>query len=216
MSATQDPGPVTGDDVLEAVALTLAALRPARDADWDVLAGSLEWTCWETGEHLADDLFGYAAQIGSPHPMADAYVPFGGQRRRPEGPVNTITADKSAGPAGLLQVIEACGGLLAAVARVTPGSARGEHVFGASDPEGFAAMGVIETLVHAHDMTSGLGLDFVPPADLCARTLHRLFPDAPEGAEPWAALLWLTGRGELPGRERVVGKWRWYGAPRAT
>ncbi|MFJ8822318.1 hypothetical protein ACIREE_11100 [Streptomyces sp. NPDC102467] len=209
------PGPVTADDVTQAVELAVAALRPALDADWDVPAGSLEWTCWETGEHLADDLFWYAAKIGSPRPSTDERECFGWSRRRPEGPANTITADPAAGPAGLLQVLESCGGLLAAVTRVTPATARAHHVFGISDPEGFAAMGVVETLLHAHDLAQGLGVDFVPPADLCARTLHRLFPDAPDGAEPWSALLWLTGRGDLPGRERV-GKWRWYGAPRAT
>ncbi|MFJ9041659.1 hypothetical protein ACIRF8_34460 [Streptomyces sp. NPDC102406] len=210
------PGPVTGDDVAQAVALTVTALRPALDADWDVPAGSLEWTCWETGEHLADDLFAYAARIGSLRPPTDAREPFGWSRRRPEGPANTITADPAAGPAGLLQTLESCGGLLATVARATSPTARAYHVFGISDPEGFAAMGVVETLLHAHDLAQGLGVDLPPPpADLCARSLRRLFPDAPEDAEPWPALLWLTGRGDLPGRERV-GEWRWYGAPRAT
>ncbi|MEV1021851.1 hypothetical protein [Streptomyces sp. NPDC050264] len=214
-STSPHPGPVTADDVTRAVELAVTALRPALDADWDVPAGSLEWTCWETGEHLADDLFWYAAKIGSPRPSTDEREPFGGSRRRPEGPRNTITAEPAVGPAGLLQVIEGCGGLLAAVTRVTPATARAHHVFGISDPEGFAAMGVVETLLHAHDLARGLGVDFAAPAGLCARTLHRLFPDAPDGVEPWPALLWLTGRGDLPGRERV-GKWRWYGAPRAT
>ncbi|WP_428956111.1 hypothetical protein [Streptomyces sp. cg35] len=215
-SATQAPGPVTGDDVAQAVELAVTALRPALDADWDVPAGSLEWTCWETGEHLADDLFWYAARIGSLRPSTDDREPLGWSRRRPEGPANTITADPEAGPAGLLQVLVSCGGLLAAVTRVTPASARAHHVFGVSDPEGFAAMGVVETLLHAHDLTRGLGVaDFAPPADLCDRSLRRLFPDAPDDAAPWPALLWLTGRGDLPGRDRV-GKWRWYGAPRAT
>ncbi|MET9499888.1 hypothetical protein [Streptomyces sp. NPDC006552] len=208
------PHPVTADDVAHAVDLAVTTLRPALDADWDVPAGSLEWTCWETGEHLADDLFWYAARIGSLRPSTDEREPLGSSRRRPEGPANTITADKAAGPAGLLRVLADCGGLLAAVARATPASARAFHVFGVSDPEGFAAMGVVETLLHTHDLAQGLGVGFEPPAALCARALHRLFPDAPAGAAPWPALLWLTGRGELPGRERV-GTWRWYGAPRA-
>lgn len=209
------PGPVTADDVAQAVLLAVDALRPALGADWDVPAGSLAWTCRETGEHLADDLFWYAAHIGSLRPIPDDHVPFGGSRRRPQGPMNTVTADAAGGPLALLQIIESCGGLLAATVRATPPTARAFHVFGASDPEGFAAMGVVETLVHAHDLTAGLGLGFEPPADLCARAVHRLFPDAPDDAAPWPALLWLTGRGDLPGRDRV-GTWRWYGAPRAT
>lgn len=115
----------------------------------------------------------------------------------------------------MLGALEAGGGILAAVVRATPPTARGFHVFGASDPEGFAAMGVVETLVHAHDLALGLGIAFEPPADLCARTLHRLFPDVPGDTEPWATLLWATGRGELEDRGRR-GKWRWYGAPAAT
>ncbi|WP_338694176.1 hypothetical protein V2W30_05780 [Streptomyces sp. Q6] len=213
--AVADPGPVTAEDVAHAVELAVSALRPALDADWDVPAGSLEWTCWETGEHLADDLFSYAGRIGSLRPSTQAQEPYGWAKRRPEGPANTITADREFGPAALLDVLEACGGLLVAVVRATPSTARGYHVFGISDPEGFAAMGVVETLLHAHDLARGLGVDFEAPADLCARALHRLFPDAPAGFAPWPTLLWLTGRGELPGHERV-GTWRWYGAPRAT
>jgi len=49
---------------------------------------------------------------------------------------------------------------------------------------------------------------------VCARTLYRLFPDAPGGSEPWETLLWATGRAELPGRERRA-EWRWYGEPRS-
>ncbi|MFI6873258.1 hypothetical protein ACIBL6_07465 [Streptomyces sp. NPDC050400] len=208
-------GPVTADDVAEAVLLTVAALTPALDADWDVPAGGLTWTVWETGEHLADDLFWYAAHIGPLTPAVDGNLPFGSDRRSPTGPENTVTADRDAGPAALLRVMDACGGILAAVVRATPPTARGYHVYDVSDPEGFAAMGVVETLAHAHDMATGLGVPFEPPADLCARALRRLFPDVPGGTEPWPTLLWATGRGDLEGRERRT-QWRWYGAPGAT
>ncbi|WP_202501404.1 hypothetical protein [Streptomyces sp. SID5785] len=209
------PGPVTADDVAEAVRLTVAALRPAAAADWDAPAGTLTWTCWETGEHLADDLFFYAAGIGSLNPRTEPGDGFGGDRRRPEGPLNVVTADRAAGAEALFQVLEDCGGLLAAVVRATPPEARSHHVHGVSDPEGFAAMGVVETLVHAHDMARGLGVPFDAPAALCARSLRRLFPDVPHDTPPWPTLLWATGRGDLPGRTRRTA-WRWYGAPGAT
>jgi hypothetical protein len=83
-------------------------------------------------------------------------------------------------------------------------------------------MGVVETLVHTHDLAAGLGLapggaGWKPPADLVARSLQRIFPDAPEAAEadPWSALLWCTGRLDLPGRGRR-SSWRWYAAPRSA
>lgn len=196
-----------------AVALAVGVLRAAEDADWDVPAGSLEWTCWETGEHLADDLFSYAAQLAPAQPPLGTHVPFAWGRERPGAPANAIRADRTAGVAGLLQVLEATGAMLAAIVATRGPEVRAHHVFGVSDPEGFAAMGIVETLVHTYDIAEGLGLTWTPPADLCRRVLHRLFPDVPPGAEPWATLRWATGRGELPGQPVVTG-WRWYGTVR--
>lgn len=81
-----------------------------------------------------------------------------------------------------------------------------------SDPEGFAAVGIVEIPVRTHDLAEGLGLARVPPAELCSRVLARLFPDVPGTTEPWHTLLWATGRVELPGHPRRT-TWRWYGAP---
>ncbi|MFI2211571.1 hypothetical protein [Streptomyces sp. NPDC020141] len=205
---------VTAADVEYAVRLAATALRGAESPDWDARAGSLEWSCWETVEHLADDLFAYAAQLGPESPPLDAHVPIVWERKRPGGPANVIFADRTTGTAGLVQVLEACGALLAAIVRTKPPAVRSHHVFGAADPEGFAAMGIVETLVHTHDVAEGLGIAWTPDAALCARVLNRLFPHAPADADPWTALLWATGRAELPGRARLTS-WRWYGAPAA-
>ena len=195
-----------------AVRLAVAALREAEGADWHVKAGSLEWTCWETVEHLADDLFAYAAQLGPQKPPLDREVPFLWEARRPGAPANVVFADRAAGPAGLLQVLESCGALLTAMVRVTPPTVRSHHAFGASDPEGFAAMGIVETLVHVHDVAEGLGVDWAPDSGLCDRVLTRLFPHAPTDTGRWPTLLWATGRGEIPGHARLT-RWRWYGEP---
>ncbi|SEQ35337.1 hypothetical protein SAMN04487983_1004232 [Streptomyces sp. yr375] len=196
-----------------AVRLAVAALRSADGADWDVNAGSLEWSCWETVEHLADDLFAYAAQLGPEKPPLDTEVAFVWSRKRPGGPSNVIFADRAAGAGGLVQVLEACGALLTAMVRTAAPGVRAHHGFGVSDAEGFAAMGVVETLVHLHDVAEGLGVGWTPDAGLCDRVLARLFPDAPTGTDRWPTLLWATGRGEIPGHARLT-RWRWYGAPR--
>lgn len=188
----------TADDLDLAVRLAVATLREAPADAWDAKAGSLEWTCWETVEHLSDDLFAYAAQLAPSTPPMDGEVPFVWESRRPGGPANAIHADRDAGPAGLLQVLEACGGMLSAMVRTVAPDVRAHHVFGAADGEGFAAMGILETVVHTYDLADGLGLLWEPPADLCARVLGRLFPEAPTDTEPWPTLLWATGRGELP------------------
>ncbi|MFI0980531.1 maleylpyruvate isomerase N-terminal domain-containing protein [Streptomyces sp. NPDC021093] len=203
---------VTPADIRLAAALSASTLRRARDADWSVRADALEWDCWETAEHLIDDLFSYAVQLASER--TDIDVPFRYTQETPSSPYNAVRADRAAGVDGLLVALDSAAGLLHAVTATKPPGARAHHVFGVSDPEGFAAMGIVETLVHTHDLATGLGIDgWEPPADLCARTLHRLFPDAPADTPPWPTLLWATGRGDLPGRTRP-GKWRWYGEPR--
>jgi hypothetical protein len=203
---------VTAADVEYAVRLAVTALRGAQAPDWGAKAGSLEWDCWETVEHLADDLFSYAAQLGPEKPPLDTHVPFAWSRRKPGGPANSIFADRDAGPDGLLQVLEASGALLTAIVRTKPPTVRSHHVFGTADPEGFAAMGIVETLVHTHDIAEGLGIEWAPDADLCDRVLARLFPDAPTGTDRWRTLLWATGRAELPDRPRLT-TWRWHGTP---
>ncbi|MCZ1020375.1 maleylpyruvate isomerase N-terminal domain-containing protein [Streptomyces noursei] len=209
-------GPVTADDLADAVRLAVELLRGAPTTAWEngAKAGSLDWDCWETVEHLSDDLFSYAAQLGPGTPPLDREVPFSWHRKRPGGPANAVHADRAAGPAGLLQTLEACGALLVAMVRTTPPQVRAHHVFGVSDPEGFAAMGIVETVVHTHDLAAGLGLDWDPPAGVCARVLARLFPDAPVGADPWPTLLWATGRTALPGHPRRT-QWRWDGRVRS-
>jgi hypothetical protein len=204
--------PVTAADVTRAVGFAAAALGRAPAEAWGHRAGSLEWDCWETVEHIADDLFTYATQL-TPATPAGGYVPIAMTSTRPGGAESTIHVDREKGTAALLQAVEACGALLVAMVTTTSPGTRAWHPYGTSDPEGFAAMGVAETLVHGHDAAQGLGVPWEPPADLCARVLNRLFPGAPADALPWAALLWATGRADLPDRPRL-GEWRWHSEPR--
>jgi len=202
---------VTADDLQQALDLTAATLGQAHDADWQAKAGDLEWTCWETVEHLADDMFAYAGQVAVSSPAR--YVPFLTAKRRRGGPRNGIFAEPDGGVTGLLEVLAASGGLLVATVRTASPEHRSYHGWGLSDPEGFTAMGIVEALVHLHDLSQGLGLHWDPPTDLCRAVLVRLFPHAPADTDPWQTLLWATGRTALPNHERL-SKWRWYAAPR--
>jgi hypothetical protein len=203
---------ITTDDLEYAVDAMVAALRAVGDRDWHVPAGGLEWDCWETVEHVSDDLFSYATQLGPKPPPLTGYLPFGAVERRPGGPEETIFADPAAGTEGLLQVLQASGALLVAMVKTAPPDLRAYHGYGISDPEGFAAMGIVEILVHMHDIAQGLGIEWNPPADLCGRVLARLFPDAPPDTDRWPTLLWATGRGEIPGHARL-STWRWQSTP---
>ncbi|KND23342.1 DinB family protein [Streptomyces acidiscabies] len=92
----------------------------------------------------------------------------------------------TASPAEVLQAVTACGGLLS------------------------SALATAETLLHTHDITQGLSVDWRPPAPLSTAVLTRLFPTAPPG-DPTQVLLWCTGRGELTGLPRQTS-WRWQAA----
>jgi mycothiol maleylpyruvate isomerase-like protein len=184
---------VTATQIQDATSEMQRALGVAADADWTSPARDLDWSCWSTGGHIADDLFSYASQvIAQP---THGYLPI------------EANIEARATPAELLEAVVMCGDLLAlAVSSASP-DARAYHPCGLSDPEGFAAMGILEVLVHTYDIASGLDLAWVPPDDLCSGVLDRLFPDAPEGS-PAAVLLWCAGReplGTVPRR----ATWRW-------
>ncbi|MGA4847256.1 maleylpyruvate isomerase N-terminal domain-containing protein [Streptomyces sp. G5(2025)] len=203
---------VGGVHVRESVAHCVTTLSGVPSADWSARAGSLEWTRWETLEHLADDLLTYALRFGLARPMEVPRVPLRISSDRPGGPGNVIFGDRSTGPEGLLTVVQACGGLLATAVDNAPPTTLAPHVHGASDPEGFAAMGVVETLVHTYDIVQGLPYDGAPPEELSRRALARLFPDVAVTDTASSTLLWASGRIETPDRPRRTN-WRWYGEP---
>jgi hypothetical protein len=182
---------MNADDLGTAVAEMLRVLTPVQNRDWTVRAGALDWDCRTTAAHVAHDLTAYATQLTA---RADGgYLPL------------DLDVHPDAPPRVVLRIVAACGGLLALALRAAGPEARAWH-WGPTDPSGFAALGVNETLVHTWDIAQGLNLGWTPPAALCARVLSRLFPDAPPG-DPVAALLWCTGRLALPDRPRLTD-WR--------
>jgi hypothetical protein len=192
---------VSADDLETAVSAMFSTLSPATDRDWATTAEPTEWDCWHTAEHIGDCLLSYAAQlVVAP---ATRYVRF------------LASADKDASTAEVLEFALTGGRILVATVRTASPQLRAYHPSGMADPEGFAAMGCAELLLHGHDIASGLQLDFDAPPGVCERVLARLFPEAAAdlaGTDPFAALLWATGRAELPGHPRL-SKWRWRGAP---
>lgn len=123
-----EPGPVTADDLADVAAASDAAPRAApADADWWQPAHGLSWTCWETVEHLADDYFYYAVELGRPGGPGTNYLPIEDTARGEGGPRNTVRVDPEAGPDGLLDVLASCGALLVASVRAAPPGARPAH-----------------------------------------------------------------------------------------
>ena len=114
-------------------------------------------------------------------------------------PFDLVVRD-DASPQDVLRIVGGAGRLLNHVLAASDPATRAWH-WGPTDPSGFAALGVNETLVHTHDITAGLGIDWRPPESLSRAVLDRLFPDAPAG-DPAQVLLWSTGRVDLPDRPR--------------
>ncbi|TQM64893.1 hypothetical protein [Humibacillus xanthopallidus] len=181
------------DVVGQAVDEMRAALTPASERSWDVTAGELEWTCRATAAHVADDLFSYASQVIA-------------QPRRGYLPIEAMI-DPAASNVEILGAVAMCGRLLTLAVDAASSDSRAWHPYGTSDPDGFAAMGVVEILVHCYDIATGLGVAWRPPAQLCIPVLQRLFPGAPPG-DPSDVLLHVTGRRALPGLERLTD-WSW-------
>jgi len=180
--------PMDSRDVDHAVAEMVRVLTPHESTDRLRRAGTLTWTCWETAAHVAHDLLAYAGQLAA---LPDsAYLPF------------DLVVRDDASPRDLLRIVTGAGRLLSTALAASDPSERAWH-WGPTDPSGFAALGVTETLVHTHDITEGLGIRWTPPEPLCGAVLARLFPDAPAG-DPVQVLLWSTGRTELPGRPRLT------------
>jgi hypothetical protein len=196
---------MTPDDVRHATQWLANELRarPEDRYDYDQPSHGLAWSVWRTVEHVIDDLLVYALQVAG---RAQAgYLPLVGA----DGG-EVAHCDRSAGVLGLTATLEACGELLAAQVQAQPPTERAYHPYGESDPAGFAAMGVVEALVHGWDVLTALD-DAVAelPEDLCAKVLDRLFPGSPRDlGSPQDVLLWQTGREELAGRGRLT-TWRW-------
>jgi hypothetical protein len=191
---------LTPEDVRTAAAVAREALTPALGRDWETRAGSLDWSCRRTIDHVVDALSLYTAHLAM---RARERLP----RVRSGNPELT--------PAELLHAVAIAAAILADVVRAAPPDARGWHPAGLADGSGFVGMACTELLVHAADVAEGLGQPFASPPDLAARVLARLFPWAPAEGDAWATLRWACGRAALDDRERLAPDWYWQCAPLA-
>jgi hypothetical protein len=188
-------------DVTAAASESVAALAGYTDIDWQrVPAAELDWSCRQTALHMVDCLYFYAMQVVYGNP--DGYL------------CTELALDDSASPARLLAALSAHAELLQRIAQSAAPDLRAYHTYGVSDAAGFAAMGVVETLIHTVDVVRGLNPadQWRPPAELAAPVIARLFPHAPSG-DPTDVLLYCCGRAALGDLPRQA-EWRWDGTVR--
>ncbi|MFG3442989.1 maleylpyruvate isomerase N-terminal domain-containing protein [Nonomuraea sp. NPDC047897] len=185
----------------EAAAHVLPLMEKGLDQDWSRPAGETDWSLRELIDHITLGVMGYAGLLVAR--PADRYIALR-TGNDPHAPV-----------AECLESITIAATLLSHTVRATGPEVRAHHPWGTSDRTGFAAMGAVEILVHAHDMTRTLGFDWTPPDDLAEPVVERLFPAAPAGHAPGRTLLWACGRVALPGLPRLPrGGWQWSGEVR--
>ena len=197
-TASQELSP---DDLLTAVAAVQGALRPVINRDWSVAAGTLDWDCRQTIDHMVSGSVFYSGQVSN---LATARLPV---IRR---------GDAESSVEELVATVGNVGHILASVLRAAPRDGRFFHPAGMADVSGYVGMACVEAMVHTFDITQGLGVEFQPPGELCDRMLGRLFPWIEDtGPDPWATLCWTTGRISLPGRDDVEPDWYWQCAPLA-
>jgi hypothetical protein len=165
---------LTADDLRTLSDLVAAAWMSAVDADWSRPAGTLAWSCLETADHAVDCVYAPAFFLASRR--LDAYPEIG----------EHLTLGATATPALLVESLAiAARMLVGTVAEAEPDVRaiifqRPEVIV--APPADFLPRGAMELILHAHDVCSGLGVPFEPPADLC----HRLR----EHTRPWP--MWTT------------------------
>ena len=186
---------MTGDDLRAAGAAVQELF--ARVPDGAVPVPTLGTDAVGVAAHITSCLTWYATDLVAGAEEATAFELV----RQPDASLAEVLTQLRAATEVLARVVDAAGP-----------DERGFHDWGLADASGFAGMGCAELLLHAGDLADDQGLDWTPPPGLVAATRARLFPWAPDDADPWTALLWATGRGELPGRDPVT-TWRWHCAP---
>ncbi len=181
---------MTSDELAALADFSIDALTEVVDADWSTRAGVLEWSCWQTVDHMVDCLFSYAMQIGAR--AQSGYLPF-----------EELHAKLEATPLDLVSGLRSVTALLVAVVRDSPGTVTASDGVLELGLAEWCARAAYELVLHTHDVVSGLGRDLDPPMELCrvimeSDALWMLNSEhAKGGSDPWAALLLGSGRPEI-------------------
>ena len=184
-----EPGPFTPDDFRVVGELALATWQAGADRDWSVPAGTLEWSCRYTAEHVVDSALAPAFFLASRR--VHAYPSFEDFR---------ISTDATI--ADLIDCLRTSVNVAHAVLVVTPPDARAiirrRPVPQTAPAPAFAARCGLELILHNADIAAGLDIAFDPPRDLCER-LYLATIDFPREEiertdDSWSDLLAIGGR----------------------
>ena len=192
MSHESNASSFTSADLSELSRFVCERWNVGLDRDWSVRAGTLEWDCMFTADHVVDCVFSYAFFLASR--KLDAYPDYGELHAGPTATPADVVIALGAVTTMLVAVIDAAPPGTIAVIHQHPKVETGRAAE-------FAPRGGLELILHAHDVCSGLGIDFEPRADLCRRLFDatQSWPDAAREptSDPWSDLLERSGRSRL-------------------
>jgi uncharacterized protein (TIGR03083 family) len=182
--------PFSPDDFDRLSGVVIDAWISGLNRDWSVPAGTLEWSCLHTADHLVDCIFSYALFLGSR--KQDGYPNF-----------SELHAQPGATPHDLIDGLRAVTTMLWAVTVTAPPEARAVlrrfPLLETGTPSDFAARGGLEMMLHGQDVCRGLGVPLDPPRDVCERLLRHTegWPGEVEieaTRDPWSDLVARSGR----------------------
>lgn len=170
--------------VLEGVQRELSGVV---ERDWSLRAGALEWTCWQTVDHMVDCLFSYAMQVAGR--VQTGFLPF-----------EELHADSQAANGDLLAGLGAVGQIFHdVVSRAEPGTTASDGLI-PLDVGDWCARAAYELALHAYDVATGLGVAWALPSGLCcaitASPALWMFDRvvAEREPDPWRRLVIGSGR----------------------
>jgi uncharacterized protein (TIGR03083 family) len=162
-------------------------LRELVDADWSAHAGSLDWSCRQTLDHVIDCVFSYTMQLAAR--AASGFLPF-----------NELHAAAAASADELLVGFRAVAQMFYDVARnAPPGAVASDGVLLLSVDD-WCARAAYEVALHTYDIATGLGAPWRLPDDLsraivASESLWMFDRTAVAvGDSPWTSLLAGSGR----------------------
>lgn len=185
---------MTPDELTRVVDDAIAVLRGLVDEDWSLPAGTLEWSCRRTVDHTVDCVFSYALQVAAR--AEGGFLPF-----------TELHALDEAASTDLVHGLGAVSRMLVDLLRVAPEgtvASDGRFRLGVED---WCARAAYEIALHTFDVTSGLGVEWRLPDELCraivASDMLWMFDRAAAtaggaDADPWEMLLAGSGRTRRP------------------
>jgi hypothetical protein len=179
--------PVDLDEYIQVFERVHRPLSGMVERDWSVQAGTLEWTCRQTVDHMVDCVFSYAMQVAGR--VQGEFLPFAELHAEPE-----------ASNRDLLAGLGAVGQILHDVVFCAPAGTTASDGLVSLDLGDWCARAAYELALHAHDVIVGLGAEWELPGGLCGAITESpalwMFDRnlAEDEDDPWLALVIGSGR----------------------